>query len=99
LDAEQSVGQTINLGVGASHSVGELVERIARLLGREIEIQTESARLRPAASEVMHLLSDNRKAAELLGWAPQVSLDEGLQATIDWLRAHRDSAAALSYAI
>jgi dTDP-glucose 4,6-dehydratase len=41
--------------------------------------------MRPAASEVLRLWADNRKAAELIGWRPQVSLDEGLARTVEWI--------------
>lgn len=30
----------------------------------------------------------NAKALELLGWEPQVSLDEGMARTEEWLRAN-----------
>jgi dTDP-D-glucose 4,6-dehydratase len=29
----------------------------------------------------------NRKAANILGWKPRVSFDEGLRRTIEWYRA------------
>ncbi len=35
----------------------------------------------------MVLLSDPRRARELLGWKPSVSLDEGLARTAAWLAA------------
>jgi len=37
---------------------------------------------------VLRLRSDNRLARDLIGWEPQVSLDEGLRLTIEWVRAH-----------
>jgi nucleoside-diphosphate-sugar epimerase len=48
-------------------------------------IVTDEARVRPAASEVERLVCDNRLAAELAGWRPTVSLDEGLSRTIAWV--------------
>jgi nucleoside-diphosphate-sugar epimerase len=54
----------------------------------------EDARLRPDASEVLVLQSDPSKARELLGWEPQTSLEDGIRATIDWLRAHPDPSEA-----
>jgi nucleoside-diphosphate-sugar epimerase len=50
----------------------------------------DERRLRPANSEVQRLCSDNRKAAELVGWRPAVSLTEGLKRTIEWVRASMD---------
>lgn len=36
----------------------------------------------------MRLLSDNQLAREVLGWQPEISLDEGLRLTIDWIERH-----------
>ena len=77
-----------NLGTGSEVSVGELAERVLRILGRDLPIVQEDQRLRPEKSEVMRLLSDNSRAREHLGWQPQVGLDEGLGQAIDWIRGH-----------
>ena len=82
--------QEINLGTGRDVSVGELLEIVARHLGVTPEVSTEAERVRPSNSEVDRLCSSNRRAAEVLGWSPSVSLDEGLRRTIDWIREHRD---------
>jgi dTDP-glucose 4,6-dehydratase len=99
LTAPDAVGQTVHLGVGQSISIGELAQRIAALIGRDIEIQSDTSRLRPAASEVLELISDNRKAADVLGWSPSVSLEAGLRATIDWIAAHADLYRSDAYAV
>jgi dTDP-glucose 4,6-dehydratase len=44
--------------------------------------------VRPPASEVDRLVADASRARMLLGWEPKVSLEEGLDRTIDWLREH-----------
>jgi dTDP-glucose 4,6-dehydratase len=79
-------GETINLGSGTEIAIGTLAERIIALIGKPVRLETDAGRLRPARSEVMRLISDNRKAAALLGWRPTTSLDEGLARTIAWLR-------------
>lgn len=81
-------GRTFNLGTGQEISIGGLVELVGELLGRRIECQVEEARLRPAGSEVERLLSDNRQAAEALGWTPQVTLKAGMARTIEWVQDH-----------
>jgi dTDP-glucose 4,6-dehydratase len=81
-------GETINLGYGAEVSIGELADLVIELVGRPVRIEVEPERLRPDKSEVMRLLSDNRKARELLSWQPIVALRTGLGLTIDWVREH-----------
>ena len=97
--ATKAVGRTINLGSGREISIGDLVELIAGLLGRPVEIETESQRIRPEGSEVERLLADASLAAELLGWRPKVSLEEGLGLTIDWLADHLKAYRPRVYAI
>ena len=78
-------GETINLGTGETASVGDFADRIVSLMGVEKPILLDSRRVRPAKSEVMKLVSDNRKAARLLGWTPATPMDEGLQRTIAFI--------------
>lgn len=81
-------GRTVHLGTGREIRIGDLALLIGRLTGRDLDLQTEDRRLRPAASEVERLLADNSLAREVLGWTPALSLEEGLARTIDWMRAH-----------
>jgi dTDP-glucose 4,6-dehydratase len=39
---------------------------------------------------VFRLYGDNQRARALLDWEPQVSLDQGLRRTIDWIAQHLD---------
>jgi dTDP-glucose 4,6-dehydratase len=84
----EPVGQTINLGTGKAVSIGDLTKKIIALVGGDKEIVASSERCRPETSEVWHLQCNNSKAAELLDWRPEVSLEEGLQRTIDYLGAN-----------
>ncbi len=83
-------GETINLGSGEEISVGDLAKSIIRLVGRDVPIVTEEQRLRPEKSEVNRLLADNTRARQRLGWKPEVSFEQGLTKTIEWMRAHLD---------
>ena len=86
--AEGVAGQTINFGTGETHSIGTIARRILELMGRDIPIVSKAERLRPSASEVLKLVSDNSRARQTIGWAPRTSLDEGLLRTIDHIRRH-----------
>jgi dTDP-glucose 4,6-dehydratase len=83
-----AVGRTVNIGRGEDISIGELVQRIGRLLGRPITVECETDRLRPAASEVERLLAGTALARSLWNWEPRYSLDQGLEETIAWIREH-----------
>src|SRR4029077_17485898 len=79
-------GTTIQLGTGRTESIGELFGLACRLLGVEAEVVEDPARVRPAGSEVMVLQSDPGLALSRLGWRAETSLEDGLAATIEWLR-------------
>lgn len=83
-----ALGQTINLGSGKEISVGDLAQLIARLVGRPIQIESDTERVRPESSEVERLLADNTRAQNVLGWKPEVTLEDGLQRTIGWMQIH-----------
>jgi NAD dependent epimerase/dehydratase len=83
-------GETINLGTGQDMRIGDLAKKIMQKIDRPAEIVSESIRLRPDASEVQRLISDNSRAREKLGWQPMVDIDEGLNLTIAWISEHLD---------
>ncbi len=83
---DHAIGRVVNIGRGEDISIGELVTRIGARLGRELKVETDHQRVRPAASEVGRLLAGTNLARELWGWQPQYSLDEGLDETIAWVR-------------
>ena len=45
---DAALGRAVNIGRGEDISIGELVERIGRLLGRTLKVETEADRVRPA---------------------------------------------------
>ena len=79
------VGRTIQLGTGTDVSVGELVDLVADILGRELPVELDESRVRPQDSEVERLISTPRLAGELTGWKSRTSLREGLERTITWI--------------
>ena len=83
--AEGVLGEEINLGNDATITIGNLAQKIFSLLGKSPRIVTEPQRVRPDRSEVRRLWASNQKARDLIEWSSRVSLDEGLQLTIDWI--------------
>ncbi len=94
--AENAVGRVFNAGSGREIAIGQLAKIISQTVQKpEMEknlkgpvILVEQARLRPRRSEVNRLLADNRLAKEVLGWEPQVTLEEGIKRTVSWIAAH-----------
>jgi dTDP-glucose 4,6-dehydratase len=86
--ADDVQGKTFNLGTGVEIRIGDLAQKIIEKIGKPVKIVLDTQRLRPDRSEVMQLISDYSLARTQLGWQPQVSLDLGLDRTIEWISAH-----------
>lgn len=85
-NSEKLFGEITNIGMSNEISVGDLVKKIAKLLGEEVTINTDGKRVRPENSEVERLFCDNTKLMENTSWQPDFDLDIGLSETIDWLK-------------
>jgi nucleoside-diphosphate-sugar epimerase len=98
-EAAPAPGDVFNIGSGVAVTIGETAERIQKLCGTSLPIVTDERRVRPAASEVSELRCDSTRARAEWGWRPHVSLDEGLAATIEWMRRHADDFRPAEYAV
>ena len=87
-ESPAAIGQEINLGTGAEVTIGELVELLMQKIGRCLPVTVSPERVRSTGSEVRQLLSDNRKAKDLIDWFPKVTFADGLERTIDFVRQH-----------
>ena len=85
LAADRLRNETINLAFGEGNTLFRAAELIAEQLEVEPRIETAPARL----GEVTHYVADIRKARDLLGWEPEVSLEDGLPRAVAWFLEHR----------
>jgi UDP-glucose 4-epimerase len=76
LDVPAPDHDAYNVGTGSEYSVTELVDVLSGIIGREIAIESEAARVRRL--DRPHLLPDISKIEAATGWTPQVDLAEGL---------------------
>lgn len=83
--APKAIGETVQLGTGHDVSVADIVDLVGDLLGKELDVELDEARVRPPKSEVERLVSDPAKAREQAGWEATVDLREGLGRTIEWI--------------
>jgi nucleoside-diphosphate-sugar epimerase len=79
-------GSVVNIGTGIEHSMQEVVDAIQKLAGTTIPVVPDPERMRPPNSEVFRLLADNTRLSNLTGFAPEKTLEEGLERTMDWMR-------------
>jgi nucleoside-diphosphate-sugar epimerase len=96
---DRAVGHVVNVGSGREISIGDLVALLVQTTGSSAEVVVDPDRVRPAGSEVERLLCDNTRAREWAGWTPQVSLEEGLRRTSDWVKEHLHLLDTEGYAI
>lgn len=82
--SDEAIGQTINIGSNFEISMAHLVDLIQEIMGSNVEIVSEKARIRPGKSEVYRLYCDNRKIKNLTGFKPKYTIKEGLIETITW---------------
>jgi dTDP-glucose 4,6-dehydratase len=88
--SEKGLGQVFNLGTGKEIRIGDLANLVIQKVGRPVQLEVESQRLRPSKSEVFRLLSNNSLARETIDWEPKVTFEQGLDLTIEWIKQHLD---------
>jgi NAD dependent epimerase/dehydratase len=85
---QKSVGEVVSLGTGKGVTIGELVTIIQSLTGTNKTVTEEQQRIRPEKSEVFKLICNNEKAKLILGWNPEIGLEDGLKQSIEFIRAN-----------
>ncbi len=79
-------GLTVHTGGGREIAIGDLPAMIGAAAGLPVEVESDPQRIRPAASEVERLHADASLARDRLGWAPSISVEEGLARTVAFIR-------------
>lgn len=77
-----------NLGSGMSISLRKVVEIIRDSIDPNISPEYGAVEYRP--DQVMQLQADITKISQTTGWKPQVSIEEGLSNTVDWIIKNRE---------
>jgi len=77
----------VNAGISRYVSINEVVDAIFDTLGWEPD-QREYLTDKPVG--VRHRAADTTRAAELLGWEPEYTLQDGIERTLDWYLDNRD---------
>ena len=80
-----AAGRVMNIAVGSSHTLNELVSELQGLVDSELEPEYGP----PRPGDVSESLADVSLARELLGYEPRIEFEEGLQRTIAWIVEQR----------
>lgn len=88
IDGDSGIGMEVNFGSNYEISIGDVAKKIAKLMGKQMIIEADEERFRPAGSEVERLWASNKLAEEIYGWSPSYAgidgLSVGLERTIEW---------------
>lgn len=73
----------VNVGSGTDIPIGDLAEKIARIVGFEGEIEKDTSK--PDGTPRKLMSSDTLLK---MGWSPRIALDDGIKTTYDWYLQH-----------
>jgi dTDP-L-rhamnose 4-epimerase len=83
LETEGAEGQVFNIGSGQSYTVAEVAAQMARALGMDDLAPEVTGKYR--AGDIRHCFADITRAGEVLGYRPQVTLEQGLEELVGWM--------------
>jgi dTDP-L-rhamnose 4-epimerase len=83
LQTPDAAGETFNIGSGQPRTVREIAAKLAKVVGKE-NIQPEILG-KYRVGDIRHCYSDISKAQRVLGYAPEVQLEDGLVELSSWL--------------
>ncbi len=79
--------EIINLGGGKNPiSMNYVIGKIEEYLGKKAKVDQKPFH----KADIKATWADINKAGELLGWKPEISLDEGLKRSVDWYLENRE---------
>ena len=84
LEVPAVCGRVINLASGIPVTIRFMIEQVRSIIGKG---EPDFGRIAYRTGENMALWADTSLARELLGWAPQVPLEEGLARTVRYYRS------------
>jgi GDP-L-fucose synthase len=77
-----AIGEFINIGTGEDIRIRDLVELVRAIVGYSGSVAYDSAKPDGTPKKLLDV-----SRIKALGWAPKVSLEEGIKKTYDWYRS------------
>lgn len=83
LETPEAAGEVFNIGSGQPRTVRDIAARLAKVVGKE-NVQPEILG-KYRVGDIRHCYADIGKAQRILGYAPQVRIEDGLVELASWL--------------
>jgi dTDP-L-rhamnose 4-epimerase len=83
METPAAAGEVFNVGSGRSHSILEIAQEMAQVLDQEELEPKITGKYR--VGDIRNCFADISKARHLLGYEPQVTLEDGLENLAEWL--------------
>jgi nucleoside-diphosphate-sugar epimerase len=80
LEKQKNNFELCNVGYGSTISIRDLVKKIIKISGKNLEIEYDSSK----PSIKTKVIPDITRAKKEFGWGPKTSLEEGITKTIKW---------------
>lgn len=77
-------GEIVNLGTGKGYSVYEIIDIVEKVTGAKIDRAKGEAR----SGEYSEVYANYDKAAQLLGWSPVTTLEDGVRNLVAWFEKY-----------
>jgi dTDP-L-rhamnose 4-epimerase len=87
LETPASAGKVFNIGSGRCFTVNEIADRMGKALGREHVRPEITGSYR--VGDIRHCFADISQARRILGYAPQVELEQGMVELASWLEGRQ----------
>ena len=75
----------INLGSDRPFKINDVISMVEELLGKKAKVQRQPT----YAADVKATWADIFRAKQVLGWEPAITLEEGLERTVEWYQQNR----------
>lgn len=92
-------GQELNVCSGNCILGNDILLAIQNILGKEVKVEQDPARMRPRDSEVQILKGDYSRIHLILGWKPEIQFFDGLKRTVEYIKEHINEYAPDKYVI
>lgn len=79
---DKCIGIPVNIGTAVSTDI----EQLARTILKHVDGVIKPFVLKTTPKEIFEERLEYRRARELLGWQPQISLEDGIRRTFEWYR-------------